>query len=273
MIRFFITIFFAAYCFSCIAQGEVTEEFNILFEKPNYRNATFGIQVIDAETGNELFSRNSEKLMIPASVLKIITSATALEILGTDYRFKTRIGYMGNIQNNILNGDLVIISGGDPTLGSAYFPGKDFLKEWAGKIREAGIRKITGNIVLDESNYESEELPPTWIWGDIGNYYGAYFDSYTNHDNLFTITFKSGNAGEQTEIISTSPEIEGLKIENQVVASENNIDDAYVYGSPFDKNRVIRGTIPKGKESFYEKFGFVSRPNEELGAGMILYDK
>ena len=64
MIRFLITTVFAAYCFSCIAQGEVTEEFNKLFEKPDYRNATFGIQVIDAETGKELFSQNSEKLMI-----------------------------------------------------------------------------------------------------------------------------------------------------------------------------------------------------------------
>jgi D-alanyl-D-alanine carboxypeptidase/D-alanyl-D-alanine-endopeptidase (penicillin-binding protein 4) len=268
MIRFLITIVFATYCLSCIAQGEVTEEFNKLFEKPCYRNAAIGIQVIDAETGNELFSRNSEKLMIPASVLKIITSATALEILGTDYRFKTRIGYVGNIQNNVLNGDLVIISGGDPTLGSAYFSDRDFFKEWAGKIREAGIRKITGNIVLDKSNYEAEELPPTWIWGDIGNYYGAYFDPFTNHDNLFTITFKSGNAGEQTEIISTSPEIEGLKIENQVVASENNIDNAFVYGSPFDKNRVIRGTIPKRKEKFSIKASMPS-PAELFGLRFI----
>jgi D-alanyl-D-alanine carboxypeptidase/D-alanyl-D-alanine-endopeptidase (penicillin-binding protein 4) len=150
----------------------------------------------------------------------------------------------------VLNGDLVVISGGDPTLGSSYFSGKDFLHEWSEKIREAGIEKITGNIVLDGSNYEAEELPPTWIWGDIGNYFGAYFDAFTNHDNLFTITFKSGNTGEQTEIISTTPAIEGLKIENQVVASEDNIDNAFVYGSPFDKNRIIRGTIPKERERF-----------------------
>ena len=268
MIRFLITTVFAAYCFSCIAQGEVTEEFNKLFEKPDYRNATFGIQVIDAETGKELFSQNSEKLMIPASVLKIVTTATSLEILGADYRFKTRIGYKGNIQNNVLNGDVVIISGGDPTLGSAYFSDRDFLKEWAEKIREAGIKKITGNIVLDKSNYEVEELPPTWIWGDIGNYYGAYFDPFTNHDNLFTITFKSGNAGEQTEIISTTPEIEGLKIENQVVASENNIDNAFVFGSPFDKNRVIRGTIPMEKDKFSIKASMPS-PAELFGLMLI----
>ena len=268
MIRFLLLIVFAFYYSGCLAQEVVLEEFNKFFEKPDYRNATTGFLVIDAETGQELLSENSGKLMIPASVLKIVTSATALEILGADYRFKTRIGYKGNIQNNVLNGDLVIISGGDPTLGSAYFSDRDFLKEWAGKIREAGIKKITGNIILDESNYDKEELPPTWIWGDIGNYYGAYFDPFTNHDNLFTITFKSGNAGEQTEIISTTPIIEGLKIENRVVASEDNIDNAFVYGSPFDKNRLIRGTIPKGRERFSIKASMPS-PAEQLGLMLI----
>jgi D-alanyl-D-alanine carboxypeptidase/D-alanyl-D-alanine-endopeptidase (penicillin-binding protein 4) len=168
----------------------------------------------------------------------------------------------------VLNGDLVVISGGDPTLGSSYFSHKDFLYEWAGKIREAGIEKITGNLVLDVSNYEAEELPPTWIWGDIGNYYGACFDAFTNHDNLFTITFKSGNAGEQSEIISTTPVIEGLKIENRVVASENDIDNAFVYGSPLDKNRIIRGTIPKGRERFSIKASMPS-PAEQLGLMLI----
>lgn len=259
---------FAFYYSGCFAQEIVLEEFNKLFEKPDYRNATTGFQVIDAATGFELFSRNSEKLLIPASVLKIVTSATALEILGADYRFKTRIGYTGSIKNKVLNGDLVVISGGDPTLGSSYFSRKDFLNEWAGKIRKAGIETITGNIVLDESNYEAEELPPAWIWGDIGNYYGAYFDPFTNHDNLFTITFKSGNAGEQTEIISTTPAIEGLKIENRVVASEDNIDNAFVYGSPFDKNRVIRGTIPKGREKFSIKASMPS-PAELYGLMLI----
>ncbi len=266
--RILITSIFTFNYLFCYAQTVVSEEFNKLIEKPDYKSATIGIEVIDAKTGQDLFSENSEKLMIPASVLKIVTSATALEILGADYRFKTRIGYKGSISHNELTGDLVIISGGDPTLGSSYFSDKDFLHKWAGKIREAGIEKITGNIVLDGSDYEAEELPPTWVWGDIGNYYGACFDPFTNHDNLFAITFKSGNAGEKTEIISTSPVIEGLKIENRVVASDDKNDNAFVYGSPFDKNRLIKGTIPKGKEKFSIKASMPS-PAELFGLMFI----
>jgi D-alanyl-D-alanine carboxypeptidase/D-alanyl-D-alanine-endopeptidase (penicillin-binding protein 4) len=154
--RILITSIFIFNYLFCYAQTVVSEEFNKLIEKPDYKSATIGIEVIDAKTGQDLFSENSEKLMIPASVLKIVTSATALEILGADYRFKTRIGYKGSISHNELTGDLVIISGGDPTLGSSYFSDKDFLHKWAGKIREAGIEKITGNIVLDGSDYEAE---------------------------------------------------------------------------------------------------------------------
>jgi D-alanyl-D-alanine carboxypeptidase/D-alanyl-D-alanine-endopeptidase (penicillin-binding protein 4) len=194
--------------------------------------------------------------MIPASTLKIVTSAAALEILGADYRFKTTVGYVGEImKTNELKGDLVIVGGGDPTLGSEFFRNyelnDDFINVWVQKIKTAGIHRIKGNIILDGSLYDSEEVPPTWIWGDIGNYYGASVNAFTVYDNLFRITFKSPKEpGEKTEIISTIPKIDGLEIKNEVVASDNKRDLAYVYGSPLDNIRVIRGTIPKDREAF-----------------------
>ena len=266
-IRFLLLLVIVFYYSFCFSQNAVIEDFNKLFEKPDYINAITGFQVIDVETGQELVAVNPEKLIIPASVLKIVTSATALEILGADYRFKTQIGYTGSIKDSELMGDLVVYSGGDPTFWSSFFPDNNFLADWIRKIREAGIQKISGNIIFDGSAYNSEEIPPTWIWGDIGNYYGAYFDPFTNHDNFFTINFKSGNTGELTEIISTTPVINDLKIDNRVIAAENNIDNAYVYGSPFDNNRLIRGTIPNGKEKFSIK---ASMPEPAVLFGIML---
>jgi D-alanyl-D-alanine carboxypeptidase/D-alanyl-D-alanine-endopeptidase (penicillin-binding protein 4) len=274
MIRFFAISLLVFSGFHSFSQRDFQTGLQEILQKPEYKNATVGIQIVDLENGSPLFELNPEKLMIPASTLKIVTSAAAFEILGAGYRFKTKVGYVGEIlKNNELKGDLVVLGGGDPTLGSEYFKNlescRDFVNIWVQKIKAAGIRKISGNIVFDRSLYNSEKIPPTWIWGDIGNYYGAGANAFTCYDNLFRITFKSPKeVGEKTEIIAIYPKIEDLKIINEVVASENKSDLAYVYGSPLDKNRVIRGTIPKDKNAFTIKAA-VHQPEELLAKDLI----
>ena len=259
---------------SSFAQTDFKTELQKHLQQPEYKNATVGIQIMDLESEKPLFELNADKLMIPASTLKILTSATALEILGADYHFQTKIGYTGDLlKTNELKGDLVVLGGGDPTLGSEYFNQlewcRDFVKIWVQKIKSAGIYKITGDIILDGSVYDSEKIPSTWIWGDIGNYYGAGASALTCYDNLFRITFKSPKeVGEKTEIVSVTPKIEGLEIVNEVVSSDDNRDLAYVFGSPLDKKRVIRGTIPKDRKAFTIKAA-VHHPEELLAEALM----
>ncbi len=267
--RFLITVLISGISIFGYSQTSIEIEFQKILSQQEYKNASIGIQFIDIESELSVFEYNPNKLMIPASTLKIVTSAAALELLGADYRFKTQIGYVGELkENNELKGDLVIIGGGDPTLGSMYFNSYEsnniFINFWVQKIRAAGIRQISGDIILDASIYDSEKVPSTWIWGDIGNYYGAGANAFTCYDNLFRITFKSPErAGELTNVISTYPKIEGMEISNEVVSSEINSDRAYVFGSPFNKTRIIRGTIPKGRNAFTIKAA-VHQPEEIL---------
>jgi D-alanyl-D-alanine carboxypeptidase/D-alanyl-D-alanine-endopeptidase (penicillin-binding protein 4) len=272
--RIFAIFSFLISAFSSFAQTDFQTELQKLLQQPEYKNAAVGIQIMDLESEKSLFELNADKLMIPASTLKIITSATALEILGADSRFQTKIGYTGDLlKTNEIKGDLVVLGGGDPTLGSEYFNQlewcRDFVKIWVQKIKAAGIQKITGDIIFDGSVYNSEKIPPTWIWGDIGNYYGAGASAFTCYDNLFRITFKSPKeVGEKTEIISVTPEIEGLEIVNEVVSSDDNRDLAFVFGSPLDKKRVIRGTIPKDRKAFTIKAA-VHHPEELLAEALL----
>jgi serine-type D-Ala-D-Ala carboxypeptidase/endopeptidase (penicillin-binding protein 4) len=247
--------FFFLMTFTLTAQPGYEKVFRKLLEQPEYANAQASICLSDVESGKVLFEMNSSKLMVPASVLKLITSATALEILGSDYRFQTRIGYTGKIEKGILKGNLIIIGGGDPALGSEYFQehyfSPHFLEVWAKKIKAAGISRVEGNLVLDGTLYDDEKIPPTWIWEDIGNYYGAGTSALTVYDNLSRISFRSPpEAGKPAEIISVNPIIEGLEWRSEVLASEINRDLAYVFGSPEDNRRIIRGTIPKNRRSF-----------------------
>jgi serine-type D-Ala-D-Ala carboxypeptidase/endopeptidase (penicillin-binding protein 4) len=229
-----------------------------MLEQPEYKGAQAGFHISEMESGRVLFELNSDKKMIPASVLKLVTSAAALEILGPDYRFQTRIGYSGRIENGILKGNLVIIGGGDPALGSEYFRDHyffpHFLEVWAKRIKAAGINRIEGNLVLDGSLYDTEKIPPTWVWEDMGNYYGAGASALTVYDNMFRISFRSPvEAGKPAEIISMQPLVEGLEWKSEVLSSDVNRDLAYVFGSPEDNRRVIRGTIPKNRKSFIIK--------------------
>jgi len=270
--RFFLFSIFSLFVFFVSAQTKIEQAVHQLLQKPEYKKASVGMKVVDLVSGEEQFSMNSDKLFVPASTLKLVTSATAFEILGADYRFETKIGYRGKIsKNGELNGDIVLIGGADPALGSEYFQDHyiDFLQIWSQKIKAAGISKVNGNLVLDGSIFDTERIPDTWIWGDIGNYYGAGPNAFTVHDNLFRITFTSPKKVDKlTKVIATYPKIEGIEIANEVRSADNSSDNAYVFGGPFDKNRVIRGTIPRNRKAFTIKAA-IHKPEEILALEFI----
>ncbi|RIH65354.1 D-alanyl-D-alanine carboxypeptidase/D-alanyl-D-alanine-endopeptidase [Mariniphaga sediminis] len=254
-VRFFIVFSFLFLNGHLFAQSSFEKQVKAFLDRPEYRQASVGISVTDLATGDPVFERNDKKLFIPASVLKLVTSAAALEILGPDYRFQTRIGYTGTIKNGILKGDIVVIGGGDPALGSEYFQNDyfhpHFMETWAQRIKAAGIKRVEGNLVLDGSLYDTEKIPPTWIWEDMGNYYGAGTSALAVYDNLFRIVFRSpAEAGQPTEIISVNPKVEGMEWKNEVLSSVENRDLAYVFGSPHNGQRIVRGTIPRNRKSF-----------------------
>lgn len=217
--------------------------------------ASIGLAVSSLNSGEMLFRSEPQLSMAPASVLKTVTTATALEIFGPEYRFTTRLSHSGIIRNDTLFGDLQVIGGGDPTLGSKYFPEtQSFLKEWTKTIQSLKIRHIRGNLVFDAGIYEQQIIPNTWIWEDLGNYYGAGACGLTVFDNLYEIHLNSPAAADQpTKITGISPEIPNLDLKNEVLSSDINSDQAYVFGSPLETKRIIRGTIPKNKPDFVVK--------------------
>lgn len=217
--------------------------------------ASVSIAVSDNQTGEMLIKSKPQQSLAPASILKLITTATALEVFGPDYRFQTTLATSGVIRNDTLFGDLQIVGGGDPTLGSTYFPGNNhFMEDWINVIQRKNIKVVTGNLVLDASIYESQTIPNTWIWEDIGNYYGAGASGISIYDNLYEIHLSSDKeAGMATKMGQINPEIAGLEIQNEVLSSDINSDQAYIFGSPLENRRVIRGTIPKNRSDFVVK--------------------
>lgn len=218
-------------------------------------NASIGISVTDNQTNEKLIESKPQLSLVPASILKTITTATALEVFGPDFRFQTVLSYSGIIRNDTLFGDLQIVGGGDPTLGSNYFPEtKHFQEEWIKALQNQNIRVIAGDFILDATIYEPQTIPNTWIWEDIGNYFGTGASGISVYDNLYEIHLKSASAAEKpTQVIRIVPEVPNLELKNEVLSSDVNSDQAYVFGSPEDNKRVIRGTIPKNQYDFIVK--------------------
>lgn len=246
----------------------------VLMQKEALDQAAFSFYAVDMTTGETVADYNKNMSIPSASTMKLVTTATATQYLGRGYRFKTQLMYSGKLDTatGILHGDLYLIGGGDPTLGSKYYNKegheRDFLYEWADSIYNYGIREINGRIIADGSKYRYDGVPTGWVWGDLGNYYGAGPSGLTIFDNMCKLEFETGpNAGDSTKIVCTYPFIPGLTFHNSVVSANSKSDNAYVFGAPYSLDWFVDGSIPKGRESFIVK---ASIPDPEYLAAIEL---
>ncbi len=230
-----------------------------LRDNQQLKHASLGIAVIDVASGRLLKTSNASSSLIPASLMKVPTTATALQVLGEDYRFTTELCYSGSIQNGVLNGDLLIIGGGDPSLGggrpNSALDLSALLARWADAVEAAGISSIKGNVVGEESLAPGAEPSPYWQWNDIGNYYGAGAGGLIINENKYTLKLqRTANVGGKPKVVSYNPDPGQLRWTNLLTSGASNSgDQSYIFGAPGTMDRVIRGTIPAGKGIFKVK--------------------
>jgi D-alanyl-D-alanine carboxypeptidase/D-alanyl-D-alanine-endopeptidase (penicillin-binding protein 4) len=234
-----------------------------LLANPVMSGASFSGCIFDTKDRTAVWEFNSGESLIPASVLKVVTSAAALEFLGPEYSFHTRLGYTGSLnkRTEVLSGDIIIQGGGDPSLGSPYFSEHygSFLSEWIQKIKESGIKTIKGMVICDDSRYDYQPVPSGWLWEDIGNYYGAGVYGLSLFDNTFHIHFRTSAPGSVPEITGFVPDICRYDISNQLV-SYGNTDMGYVFSAPYGSYGWIAGSIPANREDFVLKASIQDPP-------------
>ncbi len=206
---------------------------------------------------DELFSVNADTRLTPASTLKLLTTAAALETLGPEHRFQTNLyAQKRPDENGILKGDLYLQGGGDPTLGSTRVAGAEswqtVAKKWAKAVKDAGITRVEGNIIADVSLFEGPSVGPKVNWENMGNYYAAPASPLSFNDNSFKIHFSpQPRDGKPAEVSSIEPEVPGLTLKSFVTADgKNKKDNAYVYGAPHQNELEIYGTIPTNFTGF-----------------------
>jgi serine-type D-Ala-D-Ala carboxypeptidase/endopeptidase (penicillin-binding protein 4) len=257
VIALFVTFIFCTPFSSLSQKSNLQQRFERFASDTTLSNANWSLHVVNAHTGQTILAHNKTQSVVPASTQKLVTTATALLMLGSDFRYPTSILHSGMIdQEGTLHGDLIIKGSGDPTLGTTQMHDSLALEQvfdhWLRDIQRLGIRKITGTILADESVFDDEMVPRKWLWEDIGNYYGAGSSGLTVYENMYTVFFQPGNAvGKPVTVLGTEPHIPGMKLENQVTTGPRGSGDrVYIFGAPFNNHRVLTGTAPLGTNRF-----------------------
>lgn len=226
-----------------------------------FRSGLTGIVAVTLR-GDTLAELNSLHKLLPASNTKLISTGLALRGLGPGYKLETRLAYTGRIVDGVLHGDLYIIGGGDPTIGSgdAMAPARDSLfAMWKVALKQAGILKISGSVVGDGRFFDGPIENANWGYEDLGTDYGAGCNGLCFNRNIQTYKAMPAALGRKASVSEQSPETPWLEFRNNTVTSSAGTgDNLYLYNSDNAPVAEMRGSIATNKggtEHCSNKFG------------------
>lgn len=217
-----------------------------LLHSDSMRHAAFGFYLSDPDSGKVILEFNSEQSLVPASVMKIVTTGTCLNKLGPDFHYTTRLQYDGTINKatKVLEGNIYIKGSGDPTLGSTVFgesSEEKVLESWGTAIKNLGIDSVYGAIVGDADVFDEDMIPAGWAWEDMQSDYGIGPCGLSFHENVFDINVKGNRTKPDFTVTQCIP---GLSLINCLGVNKNGVKDhAYASGSPYMNERYLRGAV------------------------------
>jgi serine-type D-Ala-D-Ala carboxypeptidase/endopeptidase (penicillin-binding protein 4) len=222
-----------------------------LLGDPRFRNAFWGVLIVDPAHNDTLYTRNADKLFLPASNMKVVTASVALAQLGPDFRFRTTFAAGGRIRNGVLYGDLRVTGRGDPTVSDhmmrdAMLP----LRAAAESLAAHGVRRITGHIVSSDDAFPDANVGYGWDWDDLGEPYGAGVDELMLNEGFTTVTIRGATHRGAAAHVTTTPVADYPPIRSHVTTAAVGGGAATVTPTAaFDAARgdlVVSGTIAPG---------------------------
>lgn len=212
--------------------------------------AFWGIQVNSRHGGTPWFSTNASALMVPASNTKLFTAALSLDRLGAEYRFTTtlRVDHKPD-REGLLKGDLMVIGSGDPSFCARFHGGKTeaSFDPLVNAVKMAGIRRIQGNLVCDESAFQGPPYGSGWGWDDLSASYGAATSALSSEDNSLQLIFKPGAQPGSDVTAEISPTTSEIKLNSSVTTGATNSKISLTVSRlPGESTIHVLGSIPAG---------------------------
>lgn len=246
--------------------ADLTERLDKMIDSsPALAHAFVGMRVVRLSDGRVLYARNAGRLFVPASNMKLFTSALALAKLGADDRLTTKIGADVPIEaNGTLSGDLELIGGGDPSLSGREYPYRNrapagevysfrAIEELADQLAARGLQRVQGNIVGDDTRYVWEPQPGPWSSDSASREYGAPVSALVLDDNTFLLTLHPAVRPGGLARITLAPPFENFAIDNRVTTIEHGIRKIRFYRSASGRELHLWGVIPKAGTGYVQE--------------------
>jgi serine-type D-Ala-D-Ala carboxypeptidase/endopeptidase (penicillin-binding protein 4) len=211
---------------------------------PGVQRGAWGVVVHSLDRNERLFELNPRTLLVPASIAKLASVATAAEAVGWDYRFETTLRATGPIAGGTLMGDLLIVGSGDPSIGGRA---GDDLTSWVDALKAAGVRRIDGRVIGDDDGVEEPRPQLAWAWDDLGYTTGSLFGALNLGENRMTLTIVPGPQPGAAAAVNVEPHASSRPLANRVVTggagSPQLLWPEQRPGEPF---LTVAGSIPAG---------------------------
>lgn len=239
-----------------------------LLDQPWMRGASVSFAVRNQQ-GIITERYDAERLLSPASILKLLPTALTLDSFGIQHSFRTVFGYNGSIENGVLKGSLILSGEGDPSLG--WNDTEGLARQLTSQLSKAGITEISGVIAATGIKLGPVHIPDNWAWDDIGNYFAPALSGLVLDGNEFRLAFSTGAPGTKAVLKSRAPQIAGIPITHQITAGPSGSgDQAWAYSSFLSNQIRLKGTIPPYRKSFTVRTAF---PNPEQAINSWLCDQ
>lgn len=242
--------------------AELQSKIRTTLFRPELRRGSVGVKIVTLKTGNVVFEQNADKYFMPASNMKNFTVAAAMEKLTPDFRFVTSVFAAAKPETDgTLRGGLTVYGRGDVSISTAFYEGDYYrgIENLADKIVQAGVKKIEGDLVGDESYFSGGAIPATWEWDDLQWYWGAEVSAFPINDNAIDLSVSPGAANRPCTV-QVLPANAIVKIVNTCVTT-GSARDLRVEKKLAQNILEISGSMPVG-DTRYKSYIAVSHPAE-----------
>lgn len=246
----------------------LSEKIDALLADTDLRHGLQGVVIKSLKTGQVLYERNADRVFIPASNMKLLVSATVLDRLGPDYTYETRAYAAAQVDSKgVLRGDLVLKGAGDPILETAH------LADLARQVKARGIKKIAGNVVVDDTLFDSRRLGWGWSWDNFPYYYSAEISALNLNRNCVQVWVYPGKAAGSPAVVRIEPPTGYVTVENTATTGAAGAEKKIWIDRVMGTNTIrVGGVIPAGtKVSSLEEPITVKEP--ALYAGSVFRDQ
>lgn len=230
-----------------VSPASLSADLDRIVDDPVLDGALLAVRIESLDDGAVIYSKSASARVVPASTMKIVTAAVAGERLGWPHRFDTRLEATGPIVDGVLEGDLVVVGTGDPTINAQDLISAPVFDQWADVLRQAGVRQIDGRLVGDDNAFDDEPLGAGWAWDYLTATYAAPSGALSYNENLVAVRISPGPVPGAPAIVRIDPPGHGLAVSNQVTTAPAGATAAVALERlPGSRTLTLRGQLPVG---------------------------